>query len=447
MKRMIRLSAPVALMYLGLMLMGFVDLLVVGRLGANEVGGLGVGNSIFSWIMVIGVGMLTGMDYPASHAIGEKNPSKAYRIFVQAFYLAILMSIPLTLLALGLARNLHLFGFNAEVLPYATQYLWITGFSLVFVLGFNACRGYLQAQGITLPMLWVLILGNIFNLIMNVGLVYGKWGLPEWGFEGSAWATVSARLFTFIFAAASVVYYDRKAQHYLKNLRLKWEWELMRPVIQLGTPSSVHMLLEVGVFSLATALSAHFTAQALAAHQIVLTTASLTFMVTLGVASATGVLVGQAMGAKDYHLAKRNGWQGISLGAGFMILSATVLLLFPEPILRLYTPDIEVIAVAKELLLLAAFFQLADGVQSVVTGALRGIGNTQIAAVINLVGHWFIGLPIGLYLGFTREMGVRGIWMGLTTGLVVVAGSLLIAWRNKSRHLGPDARLSRSATA
>jgi len=432
---MLRLSAPVALMYLGLMLMGFVDLLTVGRLGANEVGGLGVGNSIYSWIMVVGVGLLTGMDYPASHAIGENNPSKAYRTFVQACYLALLMSIPLTLLALGLAHNLHLFGFNAEVLPFAIQYLTITSVSLVFLFGFNACRGYLQAQGITMPMVWVLILGNIFNLIMNIGLVYGKWGFPKWGFEGSAWATVSARLFTFLFAAGAVVLYDRKGGNYLKTIGWKWQWDLMKPVIHLGIPSSVHMLLEVGVFSLATALSAHFTAQALAAHQIVLTTASLTFMVTLGIASATGVLVGQAMGAKDYNLARRNGWQGIGLGAGFMVISAIFLLLFPDIILRLYTPDVEVITIAKQLLLLAAFFQLADGVQSVVTGALRGSGNTKTAAAVNLVGHWFIGLPIGLYLSFTRGLGVRGIWMGLTTGLVVVAISLLIAWKFRSRHL------------
>ncbi len=439
---MIRLSTPVALMYLGLMLMGFVDLLVVGRLGANQVGGLGVGNSIFSWIMVIGVGMLTGMDYPASHAIGEKNPAKAYRTFVQAFYLALLMSIPLTLVALCIAFNLDLFNFNADVLPYAIKYLTITSWSLIFVFGFNACRGYLQAQGVTMPMVWVLILGNIFNLVINVGLVYGKWGFPEWGFEGAAWATVMARIFTFVFAAVSVIYYDRKGGHYLKNLGWKWEWDLMKPVIQLGTPSSLHMLLEVGVFSLATTLAAHFTANALAAHQIVLTTASLTFMVTLGVASATGVLVGQAMGATDFALARRNGWQGIILGAGFMVFSAAVLLLFPETILHFYTPDTEVITVAKELLLLAAFFQLADGIQAVVTGALRGIGNTQIAALVNLVGHWFVGLPIGLYLGFTRGLGVRGIWMGLTTGLVVVAMALLVAWKKRSSHLGIQAPAS-----
>lgn len=433
MQRMLRLATPVALMYLGLMLMGFVDLLVVGRLGAAAVGAVGVGTAMFTWIMVMGIGMLTGIDYPAAHAIGEGKPEVAYRTFVQGLYLSVFMGVPLTLFLFWLSYHLDVFGFNEEVLPFAEEYLRVISWSLLPVFGFNACRSYLQALNIAIPTLVALILGNLLNAFLNVGWVFGKWGMTKYGFVGTAYATNISRVFILVCVFWTVYEFDRRTKNYFREIGFKLQILFLRPILTLGFPSALQMLMEVGVFAMATALAAKFSAREVAAHQIVLNTASLAFMVPMGISSATAVLVGHAMGAKDYALARKAGWQGFQIGVGFMCFTAAAFLLVPDLVLSAYTNDEEVVRTAKGLLLVAALFQLSDGAQVVATGALRGIGNTKIAAWANFVGHWIVGLPLGLLLGFTYDGGVRGIWIGLSTGLTIVALIQLVAWQKRSQ--------------
>jgi MATE family multidrug resistance protein len=207
----------------------------------------------------------------------------------------------------------------------------------------------------------------------------------------------------------------------------------MRDLIRLGVPAALQMTFEVGVFALATGLAARWTAQDLAAHQVVLNIASLTFMVPLGVGAATAVLVGQSIGKKQVHEAIRMGWKGFALGVGFMSLSCAALLLFSDSILHLFTHDERIVWVGKSILLVAALFQLSDGTQTVGTGALRGLGDTQGAMFCNLVGHWLIGLPIGIYLGFYLGWGLKGLWIGLSLGLTAVAVGVLVQWFRKTK--------------
>jgi len=214
---------------------------------------------------------------------------------------------------------------------------------------------------------------------------------------------------------------------------------LFREILRLGLPASAQMLLEVGVFSLSTALAARFVATDLAAHQVVLNTASLLFMVPLGIGSAAGSLVGQAVGAHDYRLARRIGNSALVLGFGFAVVSSTMLILFAEPALGIYTTDPAVIEAAKRILFVAALFQISDGAQVIATGALRGLGDTLVAAVANGVGHWLIGLPVGLFLGFSQGYGLTGIWVGLAAGLTAVASALVFFWvRVTARRLGSN---------
>jgi MATE family multidrug resistance protein len=216
----------------------------------------------------------------------------------------------------------------------------------------------------------------------------------------------------------------------------------MGQLLRLGFPAAMQMVLEVGVFALATTLAARLPAEALAAHQIVLNIASLTFMVPLGVGSATAVLVGQALGRGEQAGAVTTGWRGFQLGVGFMAISGLAFLLFPGPLLGCYTHDPGVIRIGRSILLLAAFFQLADGTQVVGTGALRGLGDTRAPMIANLCGHWFVGLPLGVWLCFGLRYGLAGLWVGLATGLIVVAAALLWRWWASTRKLVPMRALS-----
>jgi MATE family multidrug resistance protein len=229
--------------------------------------------------------------------------------------------------------------------------------------------------------------------------------------------------------------WDRKHERKWNWNRLRYQASAMAEIFRIGFPAALQMTFEVGVFAVSTTLAASLNATDLAAHQIVLNTASLTFTIPLGVGAATAVLVGQALGKKEWQTATRVGWRGFGLGVSFMAFSCLVLLGFSESILRFFTQDEGILLVGRSILFVAALFQLSDGIQTVGTGALRGLGDTQSAMYCNLCGHWLVGLPLGALLCFRWGWGLRGIWIGLSLGLTVVAAGILIQWWRKSRKL------------
>jgi MATE family multidrug resistance protein len=224
-------------------------------------------------------------------------------------------------------------------------------------------------------------------------------------------------------------------------LRISWRPHAARmwALIKLGAPAAGQMAVEIGVFATVTVLVSKLSATALAGHQIALTTVSTTFMMPLGISSAAAVRVGFALGKGDRHAAARAGWTALGLGAAVMSAAAVVLLTVPEWIARLFTPEAAVIAAAAAILRVAAFFQLFDGLQIVVTGSLRGAGDTRTPMVCHLIGYWVIGLPLGAMLCFERGLGARGLWMGLSAGLIAIGLVLTAIWwstaRKWSRHL------------
>lgn len=442
MRRTLKLALPVAFTYLGIMLMPTVDLIMVGHLGASAVGGLGLGGALFAWVMVTGLGFLYGMDFPASHAIGEGKPENAYRTFVQGLYLSLICAVPGTLIVLFTSMNIEAFGFNSEVAPFARSFLNITAVSLIFVFVFNACRGYLQAASIAIPTLLVLIAANLLNYFLNVALIFGRFGFPELGFQGSPTATLISRFFMAATLFVIVVVRDRRGPNYIRHLGFEFDRAIFKLIARLGFPSAIQMLFEVGVFALATAMTAKFTADALAAHQMVLNSASMTFIVPMGISSATSVLVGQAMGARDFKLARLSGYQSWWIVLVFMGTTASCMLLFPEKILSVYSASGEVQNIAYSLLWLAGLFQLTDGTQALMTGALRGLGNTRTAAITNLIGHWAVGFPLSYYFAFIAGKGVFGIWIGLSSGLAFVAIVLTYFWNKESKDFEKLARVS-----
>jgi MATE family multidrug resistance protein len=203
----------------------------------------------------------------------------------------------------------------------------------------------------------------------------------------------------------------------------------LRKLVRIGAPAAGQILLEVGAWNLCTFAAGYLTPVALAAHTIALNYASVSYMVPLGIGAAAAVSVGHAIGAGDPARARRAGWLALALGTGFMVCAGIVFLVAPRPLILLYTHDARVLAVGPSLLWIAAAFQIFDGIQTVSTGALRGLGETRVPMVANLVGYWVMGLPLGFILCFVLKWGIYGMWIGLTLSLIVIALALLARWK------------------
>jgi len=232
-----------------------------------------------------------------------------------------------------------------------------------------------------------------------------------------------------------LLWYDRKHRTDLLRTPIEPDLRRIRRLIALGLPAGLQITLEIGVFTVATALIGRLGAVPLASHQIAMNTIAFTYMIPLGISSAAAVRVGQALGRKDPNGAADAGGTAIVFGAAFMSLAAIALVVFPRWIARIFTPDEAVIRTAINLLAAGAAFQLFDGIQTVATGALRGAGDTRTPMVCHLAAYWFIGLPLGAWLCFRRGWGAIGLWVGLSLALILIGCVLLMVWQRKVRRL------------
>ncbi len=442
-KELVKLAAPLAAIYAGSQLMSFVDTAVVGRLGAEALGGVGLAHSLFMVITVVGMGIMMGLDPLVTQALGAGAPGRARRLFWQGIWLSLglgaLLMIPVAVAAplfepLGIAPAIA-----AQARPFA---LWrATG--VIPLLAFVATRSHLQALGVTRPMVWGIVLGNLANLAAGLLLVFGGASLPEWtgplrrtpaiGASGAAIATTLTTLLQLGIAALAV---GKLPAGDAGPVSIRPRSADLKLALRIGLPIGLQMGAEVGVFALVAFLSGRLGTQSLASHQIALTLASFTFTVSLGIGAAGAVRVGRAIGAQDPVATRRGGLTAFGAGAAFMSLGALSFLLFPSPLASLLSNRPEVVAAAVPLIAVAAFFQLSDGTQAIGAGVLRGAGDTRFPFLANLVGHYLIGLPVALFLGFRGGLGVVGLWWGLCAGLTAVGLALLGRfWRLSARPI------------
>jgi MATE family multidrug resistance protein len=426
---LIRLAVPVALSNLGLMMMGLVDLMAVGRLGAEAVSAVGLGNSIVMWGLVIGIGMMAGLDYLASSSLGASNPAAARLAFRVSWRGTFFLGLPAALLTAASGWGLESVGIPPNVAEATRWFLVPFALSMIPSWWFEVARRMLQAHRATRAIVFSLIVANLANVAGNIIWVAGAFGFTSYGVAASGWVSFASRM---LMAAVVLLELRRRDPQIWKDSFRPQEPKTRatrKDLFRLGVPGGLQMGLEAGVFSLSSVLATRLGAIEGAAHQIVLNLASVTFMVPLGIGQAGAVLVGHEIGAKRRAAAFRNGWQALGLSTAFMSLTCLVFLSIPGVLLTLYTQDGEIIALGAQVLWIAGAFQLFDGLQVTLTGVLRGIGNTRDSAISNGVGHWLIGLPLALWLGKSR--GVPGIWMGLAIGLAVVALLLLWRWRTE----------------
>jgi MATE family multidrug resistance protein len=290
-------------------------------------------------------------------------------------------------------------------------------------------------MNIVRPIAFALVTANIINAVGNLLLIYGKWGIPAMGAVGSGWSTAWARIYLSLVLVGYLLWYDRRHRTRLLHTPIQPELRRIRRLIALGFPSAMQITLEVGVFALVTALIGRLGAVSLASHQIALNTVSFTYMVPLGMSSAAAVRVGQAIGRKDPQGAADAGGTAIFLGAAFMTCMSVVLLVVPRWIARAYTPDPAIIQSTIALLAAGAAFQLFDGIQTVATGALRGLGDTRTPMLCHFTAYWIIGLPLGAWLCFRLRWGAFGLWAGLSLALILIGIVLLLVWQRRVRHL------------
>lgn len=431
-RAMITLAVPVVLSELGWVAQGVVDTIMVGRMGPVAIGAVALGNAVYYTPSLFGFGLLLGLDTLVAQAYGRQDHDECHRWLAQGVYLACIAAVPLMLLVFAASYGFHHFGINAAVATPAGQYLRLLNWSTLPLLLYGGTRRYLQAVGEVRVIVITYVLANLLNWGGNWVLIYGHWGFPAMGVRGSALSTCVARLGM---AASMLVFawrYERKRGHPLFRRWAGPTLEKLRRLVRIGAPAAGQILMEVGAWNLATVSAGWLTPVALATHQIALNYASVSYMVPLGISSAAAVSVGHAIGAGDAEKARRAGWLALGLGTSFMLMAAVTFLAAPGPLLRLYTSDPRVLAVGPSLLGLAAAFQIFDGIQTVSTGALRGLGETRIPMFANFVGYWILGLPLGLTLCFVLRWGIYGLWIGLTLALIVIATALLLRWRRDS---------------
>ncbi len=429
------LAWPVIAGELGWMAMGVVDTIFVGRLGAEAIGAVSIGNMLYFTVAVFGLGLLLGLDTLVAQAFGAGRRDECHRWLVQGVYLCLIFAPMVMGLLLACIPLLDRVGLHPAVLGQAVPFLRVQIWSTLPLLLFFAFRRYLQAMGLAKPVMFALISANALDALGDWVLIYGNWGAPALGVVGSGWSTALARAYMAVVLIGYALVYDLRHRTGLIRVPLRLRPVQLGRLIGLGLPAAVHLTLEVGVFAAATTLAGMLDPVALAAHHVVLDIASVTFMIPMGLSTAGAVRVGQALGRGEPVAAGHAGWTALALGAGFMACAGLVFAMMPRALVSVFTTDPAVIASAGSLMLVAAAFQLFDGLQGVSTGAMRGAGDTHTPMVCNLVSHWCLGLPMGYLLAFSGGFGVFGLWAGLALGLAAAGIYLLAAWMRKARAL------------
>lgn len=429
---MLRLALPVVAAELGWVAMSLVDTIMVGRVSAVALGAVSIGSMLFYTVATFTAGLMLGLDTLVSQAYGAGDIRSCHRSLLNALYLYLPLPPLIMLLVWWAGPLLAAFGVDAEVARQANSYLRAVAWGSLPLLLYFAFRRYLQAMNLVKPVMFALISANAVHLLANWIFIYGNWGAPALGATGAGWATCFSRVYMAACLVAYTVWHERRNQTGWHDISLGPDWVRMRHLLRLGLPAGFQISLEVGVFAAATALIGRLSPVTLAAHQIALNCATITYMVPLGIGSAAAVRVGQAVGRRDAEGARFAGWTAILLGALFMAVMGALFLLVPRVILRAFTTDLHIIDAGVGLLFIAAVFQMFDGVQTVSTGALRGLGDTHTPMLCNLIGYWIIGLPVGYWLCFEKGQGAQGLWIGLCFALILISVTLLTIWSRRS---------------
>lgn len=430
-KATLLLAWPIIVAHLGQVMMGVVDTAMVGRVGKDDVAAAGVANSVFILISVFGFGLSSAISPLSSIAKAKGKYDETAGILSGAYRAAILVSILITITILVLTYQFQIFKQDVVVEGLAISYLRIVAFSALPMVMFLCVKQFADGLSFTRASMYITLLAIPLNAFVNWLLIYGHWGFPEMGLDGAGFATLSVRIMMLL-AMMAFVHRHPKLKVFIEQ-KPALVGAYFKKVMKVGLPSGLQYFFEIAAFSGAMIIAGWIGTTEQAAHQIAINTAALTYMAASGIAAAGSIRVGSAYGANDIRLARRTGRSNLFLGAVFMAFCGLLLFFFRSPIAAMYIDNETVQKCAESLLVLAALFQLSDGIQAIGLGILRGLTDVRIPTLITLFAYWVIGLPLGYYLGFNRGLGIEGIWIGLLAGLTVSA--VLLTWRfNRLSH-------------
>lgn len=424
-RALLRLALPLVVVQVGQMMMGVVDSMLLGRVSGVAMAAGALGNLYSFAILLFAMGVLMILDPLISQAVGARDDDAESRHLQRGLVLATIFTVPVALLHLPAETVMRAFGQKPDVVPGAASFALTSILGIAPFLYVTVLRQALQARHRIRPIIIAIVLANVVNVFFNWVFVFGHLGAPALGAGGSGIATSLSRWFLALLLAA--IAWPELRPHLVPVRRDAFDAAALARLTVLGAPIGLQISLEMGVFAVVGLLIGRIGSNELAGHQVAINLASLTFMVPLGVAMASSVLVGNAIGRGDVAAARRSAGAGLISGVGFMVASCLLFLTCARPLALLYNDEPEVLATATALLGIAGVFQVFDGIQCVATGVLRGAGETRAPAVANLLGYWVVGLPFGWWLVAYRGGGPAGLWWGLTVGLAAVAA--LLMWR------------------
>jgi multidrug resistance protein, MATE family len=431
-RSLVRLALPIVAVQVGLMMMGVVDTLMVGRVSAAALAAVALGNIYFFTVAIFGLGVLLALDPIISQAVGAEDHPAIARGLQRGLMLALVLAAVSLVPLLVVEPLIVLLRQPADVVPMAAGYVHAAAPGIVAFLAFVVLRQTLQAMDVVRPIVVTIVVANLVNVALNWVLVFGRLGFPALGPVGTGWASTLSR---WTMLLALVLFTLPRLGRYLKPAGM----EVLRPrpllrMLRLGLPVGAQLELEMSAFAAVALVMGWLGTAEMAGHQVAINLASLTFMVPLGLAQAGSVRVGQAVGRASPGSARAAARSALLIGGAFMCFTAIAFLTLPGPLTALYTNDPAVVVIAVALIPIAGVFQVFDGVQIVAAGVLRGIGDTTAPFLANLVAFWVIGMPIGLYLAFRTAAGPIGLWWGLVAGLAAVATFLVVRVRIRMRR-------------
>jgi multidrug resistance protein, MATE family len=430
----LRLAAPMALTQLGQIAMMTTDLALIGRLGDRAVAAAALAHTVYFMTFTVGMGLISAVPPLAAQAFGARNPHRLRRTLRAGFWMALLISLPLVMVRLFGERVLLGLGQPAEAAHMAQPYLEGLAWGITPALWFVTIRGFMGAINRPEPGLWITLAAIPTNAVLVYVLLHGAWGLPSLGLFGAGLATATVNFGMFgaglWFAHFRAPF--RKYQIFGHLWRI--DWVLMRQLVVIGAPISLGLLLEYGLFAAAALLMGLIGTSALAAHQIALQVTAILFMVPLGIGMAATVRVGHAVGRNDAGAIRRAGWVAILLGIVLLSVLTLAVVIARAAIARFFLGETvgtagAVVELAEMLLMVGATFFIADGIQTIAAGALRGMNDTRVPLLLAAISYWLIGFSASYGLAFWAGLGAVGVWVGLSFGTAAYAISLLLRFR------------------
>lgn len=429
------LAYPVVLSQLGHIMVGVVDTAMVGQIGTIPQAAVALANGLYVLVLVFGLGISYGITPLVAAADSSKNSKEIASLLKHGILINGATGILLFLLLVAIAPVLRLFNQQQEVIDLAIPFLNVMMLGMIPLCIFSGFKQFTEGLSYTKVAMFITLGSNLLNIILNYLMIFGYCGFPKMGLMGSCWASFICRV-AMALAMFLYVYYNKHFKEYWKDFNFKnISTERIKKILAIGIPSGMQWAFEFGAFSFAVIMIGWFSAEAQAAHQIALCVAAVTYMMSSGISAAASVRVGNQMGLKNREGVRAAGFSAMAMVIAFMLINSVFFILLRNFLPTIFNQDVKVIEIASTFIVIAAFFQISDGLQSVCLGALRGMEDVKIPTLITLISYWGIGLPMSYVFAFIFNLGAQGIWYGLSLGLGLAALCLLLRFNYVSKKV------------